>query len=162
MNLVRAKRRSLLGLVVVALFATACAPADDPVGRTLGSRAETSTSPELIKEASDFGGIVIPAGAVVLQASVDGAIDTRYRLALKMSSADLQTLLSGSHFNAALTRAHPPFDPIIAGPPLASSPSVLGAQDRYRNAEGKSRYRDVIVDEREPDTRFVHLSMFTT
>ncbi|MGW4098800.1 hypothetical protein [Mycobacterium sp. NPDC004974] len=163
MNLMQTKRRSMFGLAAVALFmAVACTSPDDAVGRTLGSRAETSNNPELIKKASDFGGVVIPAGAEVLQASVDGAIDTRYQLALKMPSADLQDLLAESHFDKPLTRVHPPFDPIIAGPPLASSPSVVGAQDRYRNAEGKSVYRNVIVDEREPTTRFVHLSVYTT
>lgn len=157
------KRPSLLGLAAVALFiAVACASHDDPVGRTLGSRDERSTNPEFIRQASEFGGMVIPSGAEVLQAHLDSAMDTRYQLVLKMLPSDLPTLLTGSDFTKPLTRAHPPFEPIIAGPDLASSPSVVSAQDRYRNAEGKSVYRTVIVDEREPNVRFVHLNMNTT
>ncbi|MCG7608223.1 MULTISPECIES: hypothetical protein [Mycobacterium] len=106
--------------------------------------------------------MVIPSGAEVLQAHLDSAMDTRYQLVLKMLPSDLPTLLTGSDFTKPLTRAHPPFEPIIAGPDLASSPSVVSAQDRYRNAEGKSVYRTVIVDEREPNVRFVHLNMNTT
>ncbi|WP_235631539.1 hypothetical protein [Mycolicibacterium fortuitum] len=163
MNLMQTKRPSLLGLTAVAMFVVvACASHDDPVGRALGSRDESSTSPELIKQASEFGGVVIPTGAEVLQAHVDSAMDTRYQLVLKMSPADLPTLLTESHFTKPLTRDYPPFEPIIAGPDLASSPSVVRAQDRYRNSAGKSVYRTVIVDEREPDVRFVHLNMNTT
>lgn len=47
-------------------------------------------------------------------------------------------------------------------PSLLGLPSVVRAQDRYRNSAGKSVYRTVIVDEREPDVRFVHLNMNTT
>jgi hypothetical protein len=43
----------------------ACASPGDPVGRMLGSRDETSTRPELIRQASEFGGIVLPPGASV-------------------------------------------------------------------------------------------------
>ncbi|WP_243858206.1 hypothetical protein [Mycobacterium sp. DL440] len=163
MNLMQTKRPSLLGLAAVALFmAVACASHDDPVGRTLGSRDETSTIPELVKQATEFGGIAIPPGAEVLQAHVDSAMDTRYQLVLKMPSSDLPTLLTESHFTEPLARAYPPFEPIIAGPDLASSPSVVSAQDRYRNSEGKSVYRTVIIDERDPNVRFVHLNMNTT
>lgn len=163
MNLMQTKRPSLFGLAAVALFvAVACASHDDPVGRTLGSRDETSTSPELVKQATEFGGIVIPPEAEVLQAHVDSAMDTRYQLVLKMPSSGLPALLTESHFTEPLARAYPPFEPIIAGPDLASSPSVVSAQDRYRNSEGKSVYRTVIVDERDPNVRFVHLNMNTT
>lgn len=143
-------------------MAVACASHDDPVGHTLGSRDETSTSPELVKQATEFGGVVIPPGAEVLQAHVDSAMDTRYQLVLTMSPADLPTLLTEAHFTQPLTRTYPPFEPIIAGPDLAGSPSVVSAQDRYRNSEGKSVYRTVIVDEHEPNVRFVNLNMNTT
>ncbi|MCP3811670.1 hypothetical protein NLX62_04915 [Mycobacteriaceae bacterium Msp059] len=163
MNPMQTKRPSLLGLTAAALFMmVACASHDDPVGRTLGSREETSTSPELVKQATEFGGIAIPPGAEVLQAHMDSAMDTRYQLVLKLSPSDLPTLLTESHFAQPLTRVFPPFEPIIAGPDLASSPSVVSAQDRYRNPEGKSVYRTVIVDEREANIRFVHLNMNTT
>ncbi|MGA5545581.1 hypothetical protein ACPCIR_27390 [Mycobacterium sp. NPDC051198] len=157
------RRLFLLGLTAVALFTVvACAAHDDPVGRTVGSRDESSTSPELVKQAAQFGGVVIPAGAEVLQAHVDSAMDTRYQLVLKMSPADLPTLLTESHFTQPLVRVYPPFEPVIAGPDLASSPAVVSAQDRYPNPEGTSVYRTAIVDEREPNVRFVHLNMNTT
>ncbi|MBP2456063.1 hypothetical protein [Mycolicibacterium lutetiense] len=159
----RQRRRCALALTVAFLGVTvACASHDDPVGRTLGSHAESSTSPELVKQATEFGGIAIPPGAEVLQAHVDSAMDTSYQLVLKMPSTDLPTLLTESHFTGSLTRVYPPFEPVIAGPDLAGSPSVVSAQDRYRNTEGKSVYRTVIVDEREPNVRFVHLNMNTT
>lgn len=79
-----------------------------------------------------------------------------------MSPMELATLLAESHFDAPFTPAHPPFITVIAGPALESSPRVLRAQDRYRSPIGPSVYRTVIVDERAPEIRIVHLSMFTT
>ncbi|MGV9799923.1 hypothetical protein ACWDTP_17935 [Mycobacterium sp. NPDC003449] len=116
----------------------------------------------MIKEASEFGGLVLSPSAEVLQARTDSALDTRYQLAIRVAPADLTKFLAESHFDQPLARAYPPFDEVIAGPALTNSPLVLTAQDRYRNAEGKTVYRTVIVDEREPDTRVVHLTMNTT
>lgn len=163
MLLMPMRRHSTLALAVVAMcMVVACTSHDAPAGRTLGSRSQSSTSPELVKQASEFGGIVIPPGAEVLQARVDSALDTRYQLALKIAPDNLPTLLTESHFAQPLAQAYPPFEPIIAGPDLLDSPSVVRGQDRYRNPEGKSVYRTIIVDEREPNLRFVHLNMNTT
>ncbi|WP_233213663.1 hypothetical protein [Mycobacterium hubeiense] len=148
--------------LLLLLMAVACSQNGDPVGRTTNARIETSTSPELIKEATAFGGLVLPPGAEVLQARVDSALDTRYQLALRIDPDGLTKLLADSHFDKPLIKAYPPFEEVIAGPSLATSPLVLTAQDRYQNAEGMSVYRTVIVDERDPSTWIVHLSMNTT
>jgi len=139
-----------------------CSQDGDPVSRTAGSRNETSTNPELIAEATHFGGIVLPPKTQVLQARVDSALDTAYRLALRLDPGALTQLLADSHFDKPLTKAYPPFEQVLAGPSLESSPSVLSAQDRYQNTDGRSVYRTVVVDERDPSTRFVQLTMFTT
>lgn len=157
-------RRSLMcGSAILLLFiAIACSQNDDPAGRATDARNETSTSPELIREAAAFGGLVLSPNAEVLQARVDSALDTRYQLALSTDPDDLTKMLADSHFDKPLTRTYPPFEEVLAGPSLASSPTVLKAQDRYTNSEGRSVYRTVIVDERDPNTRIVHISLNTT
>ncbi|WP_396904000.1 hypothetical protein [Mycolicibacterium phlei] len=42
------------------------------------------------------------------------------------------------------------------------SAEVVSAQDRYLNADGTWVYRNVLVNQREPDVRFVHLEMYPT
>lgn len=157
-------RRSLMSLaaMLLLLIVVSCSQHDDPVGQAVGARNETSTSPDLIREASAFGGLELPPNAEVLQARVDGALDTRYQLALRTDPGGLTKLLADSHFDKPLIRAYPPFDELLAGPSLAGSPTVLKAQDRYENAEGRSVYRTLIVDERDPNIRFVHISMNNT
>jgi len=68
----------------------------------------------------------------------------------KTSSADpdLPALLEQSHFTEPLTGT--------------KSAEVVSAQDRYLNADGTWVYRNVLVNQREPDVRFVHLEMYPT
>jgi hypothetical protein len=53
-------------------------------------------------------------------------------------------------------------EPIIAGPPLKTSPSLLQAPDVYHNQNGQSIHRTVTVDERDSSTRYVHIQVFDT
>ncbi|MEV6322211.1 hypothetical protein AB0M45_13605 [Nocardia sp. NPDC051787] len=46
--------------------------------------------------------------------------------------------------------------------PLETSPSILQAEDVYRRPDGKSVNRIVIVDERDPSSRSVHIQLFDT
>lgn len=71
-------------------------------------------------------------------------------------------MLADSHFDKPLTKAYPPCDKAIAEPDLASPPSVASAQDRCRNADGRSVYRTVTVDECHSDRWIVHVSMNAT
>ncbi|MGV0853632.1 hypothetical protein [Mycolicibacterium phlei] len=130
------KRVAALVAVAALLLTVAC-----------GSKTRPP-DPELIRSATEFAGIVLPASAEVLEAHQDSRLDTRYQLALRVPTADLDTLLAESHFTEPLTRT--------------KSPEVVSAQDRYRNADGMWVYRNVMVNEREPDVRFVHLELFTT
>ena len=160
---IRARHALVVGAAtLLLLMVVACSQGGDPVGRTAGFRTETSKSPELIEEATQFGGFGLPPTAEVLQAQVDSALDTRYQLALRVDPDGLAKLLAESHFDKTLARAYAPFDEVLAGPSLGGSPSVWTAQDQYKNTEGRSVYRTVIIDERDPDTRFVHLSVHTT
>ncbi|MFI1461528.1 hypothetical protein [Nocardia carnea] len=70
--------------------------------------------------------------------------------------------MTASKFSTPLTEAYSVTETTIAGPPLETSPAVLKTADVYRNTEGKSINRNVIVDERDPSTRFVHLQLFDT
>lgn len=86
--------------VATVLLAIAC-----------GSKT-SSADPELIRSATEFGGIVLPASAEVVE--------------------------------------------------VYKSAEVVSAQDRYLNADGTWVYRNVLVNQREPDVRFVHLEMYPT
>ena len=126
------------------------------------NRGATPDGPELIRRATEFSGFVVPPDAEVLRAHTDHGIDTRYQLAIRIRPDDLTRLLADSHFDKPLTKAYPPFEKVIAGPGLADTPSVVKAQDRFRNAAGTTVYRDVIVDQRDATTWYVHVNAFTT
>jgi hypothetical protein len=122
--------------VATVLLAIAC-----------GSKT-SSADPELIRSATEFGGIVLPASAEVVEVYKDARLDQRYQLALEVPTADLPALLEQSHFTEPLTGT--------------KSAEVVSAQDRYLNADGTWVYRNVLVNQREPDVRFVHLEMYPT
>jgi hypothetical protein len=63
--------------VATVLLAIAC-----------GSKT-SSADPELIRSATEFGGIVLPASAEVVEVYKDARLDQRYQLALEVPTADL-------------------------------------------------------------------------
>ncbi|WP_147471570.1 hypothetical protein [Nocardia stercoris] len=121
-----------------------------------------SSVADIVKEASEFGGLVIPPDAKVLDARTDRGIDTSYRIALSTDSAGVNALLTGSGITPPLTRTYHVTVEIIAGPPLATSPSLLETGDRYQRPDGKHVSRDITVDERDQTTRYVHIQLFDT
>ncbi len=147
---------SLIGLlVVVLLFGTGC---DRAIDRVAAPDIETSTSPELVKEATEFGGWTLPADGKVLLAQRETVNNKKYRIAVEMPVADVQPMLEKSGFTAKFSKLYQTsLVKTIAGPDLASSPNVLLAQDNYVPAKGKSAIREVVIDERDPLTRTVHL-----
>lgn len=148
-------------LVVVVVGMTGCGNESQDSGR----RAETSRAADttdVIEEASEFAGIVIPENATVLEARTESGLDTLYRLAVSTDPQGLEALLAASKFSTPLTKAYSVTETTIAGPPLETSPALLRAADTFRNADGKSVNRTIIVDERDPSTRFVHLQLFDT
>lgn len=68
----------LVTRLAVTVMAAACAVNDHAAEHHREPAAKFSTDPELIHRALAFGGIVLPGGAEVLAAGVDGGIDTRY------------------------------------------------------------------------------------
>lgn len=151
----------LAGLVAVVVGMTACGSVSEDGGRRpeIGRAASTA---DIVREASEFAGIVIPENVTVLDAGTESRLDTLYRLALSTDPQGLDRLLEASHFSAPLTKAYSVTQTTIAGPPLDTSPSVLKAADIYRNTGGMSVNRNIVVDERDPSTRFVHLQLFNT
>lgn len=151
------KRTALaLWLFSLALLFTACSTPDatSPGDRSSGGQVSAAT-------ASEFGDVTLPGGAEVLGADSDSGIDTRYRLALRMNTAQLRELLSQFKEQPQASEI-PRATPVIAGPPLSDAPNPLYAQDRITTKAGRTVYRDIIVDERSPDEVYVHLAMFTT
>lgn len=149
------------GLVAVVVGMTGCGNESQDSGRrTETSRAANPT--DIVREASEFAGIVIPENATVLDATTENGIDTLYRLAVSTDPHGLEQLLAASKFSTPLTKAYSVTETTIAGPLLEASPSILKAADTFRNAEGKTINRNIIVDERDPSTRFVHLQLFDT
>ncbi|MBB4855567.1 hypothetical protein HNP40_002974 [Mycobacteroides chelonae] len=145
-----------IGLLVASLlFATAC---DRVVDRAAAPDVETSTSTQLVRNATEFGGWTLPANGKVLLAQRETVNNKKYRIAVEMPAADVQAMLEKSHFTAKFSKLYQTsLVKTIAGPDLASSPNVLLAQDNYVPAKGKSAIREVAIDERNPQTRIVHL-----
>lgn len=113
-------------------------------------------------EAAEFGGIVIPGTASVLEVRTEHGRDTLYQLALSTSPDGVQQLLRASNFSAPLVKVFRVAETAIAGPPLDTSPSILRAEDQYRGSDGKSVYRIIIVDERDQGSRYIHIQLFDT
>ncbi|MEV0671418.1 hypothetical protein [Mycobacterium sp. NPDC050441] len=145
-----------LWLFFLALLFTGCSTPDaSPTGdRSPVGQVSAAT-------AAEFGDVALPAGSEVLGADSDSGIDTRYRLALRMTAAQLRELLSQFKEQPRASEI-PRTTPVIAGPQLSDAPNPLYAQDRVTTTAGRTVYRDIIVDERSPDEVYVHLSMFTT
>lgn len=149
------------GVIAIAVGVTGCG--DDqrsPESRPTGT--STTSVAEITKEATEFGGVVIPDNVTVLAAHTDSALDTRYQLALRTDQQGLTQLLTASNFAAPLTKTFAVTERTIAGPPLETSPSLLETGDRIQRPGGKYVSRSVTVDERDATTRYVHIQLFTT
>ncbi|TDZ98627.1 hypothetical protein [Mycobacteroides salmoniphilum] len=113
-----------------------------------------------VEEAAAFGRIDIPAGLQVLKVRMDRGIDTRYRVALRVSERDVETILRKSKFTEHfLPVKDPSAMTVIAGPPLSSAINVVEAQDHL---EKPWVYRDIVQDIRSADEVYLHISLFNT
>ncbi|MFC9440210.1 hypothetical protein [Nocardia sp. NPDC057030] len=119
---------------------------------------ETSTSVELVREAVEYGGWVLPGNSKVLLVRKEIIRDRKYQVAAEMSPTDFASMLEQSRFTAPFARDAPPYlTTPIAGPDLATSPSVQRAQEWFTSSAGRVMLRDVVVDERDANTRVVHI-----
>lgn len=132
---------------------------DHAVDRMMVPDVEESTSPELIREATEYGDWIVPAGAEVLLVRREIIRDRIYQLAVQASPADLALMLEQSRFPDVISERNPPSSlGTIAGPPLASSPRVeRGQQAWYTSSAGEVMIRDVTVDVRDDTTRIIHV-----
>jgi len=146
-------------LAVVSLAVYGCDRAvDRAVDKAMVPDVEASTDPALVAEASEYGEWILPAHGKVLLVEREVVRDRRYRIAVEVSPADLVPMLERSRFPTALAKDYPPYlQKTIAGPPLESSPKVLHAQEWFTSSAGKVMLRDVTVDERDANTRIVHI-----
>ncbi len=147
----------LLGmLAMVSLIVVGCSIAVD---RATTPAVETSTSPELVRKAAEFGGWTLPVNAHVLMVRREVLRGTIYKMAVQMSPDDFRSMLEESHFAANFEQLYvTAAETTIAGPDLASSPNVETAQDTSRSPAGSSMHRTVTVDERDADTRIAHIT----
>lgn len=155
------RARWLLVALLLVTAATGCTTGSDATDRTVGA-GESASPADVISEATSFGGITLAPDDVVLDARTEASLDTRYELAIETDPDGFAALLEHSGFDTPLIAASAPFYDVIAGPDLASSPSVLKAQDRFLNSENKRVTRNFLVDERDNQTRYVHIELFTT
>ncbi|WP_327094686.1 hypothetical protein OIE68_31940 [Nocardia vinacea] len=150
------------GLMAVTVGMTGCS-SETHNGDRRPQPTQAANDTNIAREASEFGGIVIPENVSLLGARSEHGIDTLYQLALSTDPQGLTLLLTTSKFSAPLTKVFGVVaQTAIAGPSLETSPSILKAQDLYRRPDGKSVNRIVIVDERDAASRFVHIQLFDT
>jgi len=150
------------GLMAVTVGMTGCSSETHNGDRRPEPTPQAANDTDIAREASEFGGIVIPENVSLLGARSEHGIDTLYQLALSTDPQGLTLLLATSKFSAPLTKVFGVAQTAIAGPSLETSPSILKAQDLYRRPDGKSVNRIIIVDERDPSSRFVHIQLFDT
>ncbi|QIS12686.1 hypothetical protein [Nocardia arthritidis] len=149
---------ALAALMAIVVGMTGCGGEH----RDADQRTRTPAVTDIVREAAEFGGIVIPQGVTVLDARSERGIDTLYQLALSTDQQGLTLLLTASKFSAQLNKVYRVTETTIAGPPLDTSPSILQADDVYRNPDGQSVHRVVTVDERDPSNRYVHIQLYDT
>lgn len=143
----------LLVVALTVICAAACT----------GIKDERHAMPVSADEAAQFGGLSLPDGAEVLGTSTDGAIDTRYELALRVNAGQLHELLAKSRFNAPVTSTdYGKERKVVGGPPMSSATDLRYAQDRIDTVDHETVTRELFEDHRSPDEIYVHLFMFTT
>ena len=146
-----------IAILLVAALTVMCATA------CTGSSDGRHAMPASAAEAARFGGVSLPEGAEVLGTSTDGAIDTRYELALRVTAGQLDELLAQSRFTAPVTSSdYGKERKVVGGPPMSSAPDLRYAQDRIDTVDHENVTRELFEDHRSPDEIYVHLFMFTT
>ncbi|MEV0059499.1 hypothetical protein [Nocardia sp. NPDC050718] len=117
-----------------------------------------STNAELITEATTFAAWVLPSDGKVLLVRRERPDGLKYSVALETSPGGLAQMLKDSGFTTPLHNwMGTASAETIAGPPLTTSPRMQRGQDFYRSPDGDSMIRDVLIDERTSELRFVHL-----
>lgn len=141
----------------IAIWSTsACA---DLIVVEMDDSVEMSTDPQLIQKSLGFGDWALPADGKVLMARYDSFDDDKVNLVVETSPAGLVWMLEHSGYHARFESKTSTFKEALAGPPLDTSPSLLEAQQIYLSPEGGSMLRDVIIDERSPELRIVHIEI---
>ncbi len=141
--------------IAVVAGASGCAESGQ---RTVVDATEAPQSPTLTQAALEFGDWHLPPEAKVLLARDDYHRDPNYKLAVEVSPDGLTWMLNESKFYEPFEEGLPVYnDETIAGPPLSTSPRVQEAQDMFVSKEGDSMIRAVVIDERTPELRIVHL-----
>ncbi|MGV9817836.1 hypothetical protein [Nocardia xishanensis] len=149
---------ALTAIAVMVVVSMAGAGCGRFVEVDTGADVETSTSPEFVREATEYGGWTLPSNGKVLLARKEVIRDTEYKLAVEMSPTDLAWMLDKSGFVADFRKLfETSLVTTIAGPDLASSPNVQKAQDTFTSPKGKVMFRRVAVDERTAEIRIVHI-----
>ncbi len=129
----------------------------ESVDRAAKADTETGTGPELIREATEYGGWILPAGGKVLLVKKEAGCEPRFRLAVEMTPPDLVWMLENSGYSTPLGAGHSLSISTIAGPDPNSSPKLLYGRDNITSPSGNLVFRKVLVDERDAETRIVHL-----
>ncbi|MGW0179201.1 hypothetical protein [Nocardia sp. NPDC003345] len=141
-------------LLLVALTGMGCA---ESIDGAVAADIETGTGPELIREATEYGGWTLPPRGKVLLVKKEAGREPRVRLAVEMTPPDLMWMLENSGCSTPLGPGHALSLSTIAGPDPNSSPKLLYARDTITSPSGNLVFRKVLVDERDARTRFVHL-----
>ncbi|MEV0110841.1 hypothetical protein AB0H42_31550 [Nocardia sp. NPDC050799] len=96
-------------------------------------------------------------GKVLLVKKEEAGREPRFRLAVELTPPDLVWMLENSGYSTPLGPGHALSISTIAGPDPNSSPKLLYARDHITSPSGNLVFRKVLVDERDAQTRIVHL-----
>ncbi|WP_063060898.1 hypothetical protein [Nocardia sienata] len=140
-------------LMFVSLAGVGCTESVDRAA----ADTETGTGPDLIREATEYGDWTLPVNGKVLLVKKEVGRVPRFRLAVEMSPPDLVWMLEESRYSTPLGPGHALSISTIAGPDPNSSPKLLYARDNITSPSGNLVFRKVLVDERDAQTRIVHL-----
>lgn len=148
--------------VVTAILLVGVVSGCSGVSVDTSRKTDEERDAESVIEVQQFGKIVIPERAQVLEVRAElRGMDSMYQLSLQTDQQGVTELLDASEF-AELIPGAAPGTQTIAGPSLDTSPSLLHADDRITNAAGHYVSRSLTIDARDDQTRYVHIMVFET
>jgi len=145
--------RVLVVLTILGLLVLSCGNGDSarrPENRSISMR-----------DAAQYAGFELPPTAEAIGSYEMNGVNRLVAFAVRLSPADLATVLAGGHFTAELRPGRRVFQEPVRGVNTDAAGSFAAGQDRLRVQE-REVTRDVLVITDDPGSTVLHVWAYTT